>query len=89
MCLWKLLYDRKPTASHSCVDLLEGGDLKRAHEQDADPPYTEVQARRILKQILIALDRLHTLGVSHCDLKPENVLFTSRYASLGRQSHQA
>ena len=41
-------------------------------------PYSEDDARRIVRQLLLALSHLHKQGVAHCDVKPENILFTSR-----------
>lgn len=32
-------------------------------------------ARRIITQILIALKHSHSLGIIHCDIKPENIVF--------------
>ncbi|KAJ4901288.1 CDPK-related kinase 4 [Raphanus sativus] len=40
--------------------------------------YPEVDAKRILVQILSATAIFHLQGVVHRDLKPENFLFTSR-----------
>jgi serine/threonine protein kinase len=58
-----------------CMELLEGGDL-----------FDRIQARKIVSEkfvakifleILLALDALHQIGYIHCDLKLENVMFTS------------
>lgn len=32
--------------------------------------------RRVMRQLLQALEFIHSLGITHCDLKPDNVLFT-------------
>lgn len=39
--------------------------------------YTEKEAAKIFKQILEAVNYLHSHGVCHRDLKPENILFSS------------
>ena len=56
-----------------------GGELfdrlaKRAKENKM---YTEKDAAKILKQILQAVNYLHSHGVCHRDLKPENILFST------------
>lgn len=35
------------------------------------------QVRSITRQVLTALDYLHSIGLIHCDLKPENILIRS------------
>ena len=40
----------------------------------------EQEASRIARQLLAALAHLHRNGISHCDVKPENILFASRQA---------
>ena len=47
---------------------------KRAKENKM---YTEKDGARILKQILQAVNYLHSHGVCHRDLKPENILFST------------
>lgn len=49
-----------------------GGTLARLVESHG--PLSEARAMEISSQILIALEQLHSIGVSHCDLKPDNVL---------------
>ena len=36
------------------------------------------EARTVLRQLLTALDYVHSLDVCHCDLKPENILFDAK-----------
>jgi serine/threonine protein kinase len=51
------------------IDLCEGGDL---YVMD---PYTEGEARGIMKQLCQAVSYMHRRGVVHRDLKYENVMF--------------
>jgi len=37
----------------------------------------EAAAVRVIRQVLTALDYVHSLGLIHCDLKPENILIKS------------
>ncbi|XP_013595736.1 PREDICTED: CDPK-related kinase 4-like [Brassica oleracea var. oleracea] len=59
------------------MELCEGGELlDRILARGGR--YPEVDAKRILVQILSATAFFHLQGVVHRDLKPENFLFTSR-----------
>ena len=53
------------------LDLCEGGDLY-VHD-----PYTEIEARTIVRQLLRAVGYMHRRGIVHRDLKYENVMFTT------------
>ncbi|KAL7507979.1 hypothetical protein ACHAXN_005100 [Cyclotella atomus] len=54
------------------IDLCEGGDL---YVLD---PYTEMEAKCIMKQLCNAVSYMHRRGVVHRDLKYENVMFVER-----------
>ena len=49
-------------------------------------PMAEQQASGIALQLLSALAHLHRNGISHCDVKPENILFTSRQAIFSTEN---
>ncbi|CAH8334360.1 unnamed protein product [Eruca vesicaria subsp. sativa] len=59
------------------MELCEGGELLDRILAKGGK-YTEVDAKRILVQILSATAFFHLQGVVHRDLKPENFLFTTR-----------
>jgi len=54
------------------MELVDGGDLY--HFIAHTPTYNEVVASRQMKQILLGVHYLHSLGVVHRDLKLENLL---------------
>ena len=65
--------------NHFCVyvvtDLMRGGHLRAALEQRGS--YAEEDARTVMKQLLEALAFMHDAGVTHRDVKTENVLLPS------------
>jgi len=63
-------------AMYLVMELVAGGDLfDRIVEKER---YSEVDARRVMRRLLSAVDYLHqTKQVVHRDLKPENVLCSS------------
>lgn len=67
-CLWIVL------------ELVDSGDL--FHHLAETPDYSEKDAARHMKQILQGVHYLHSVGVMHRDLKPDNILL----ASSGRNS---
>ncbi|XP_022661482.1 calcium/calmodulin-dependent protein kinase type 1-like isoform X2 [Varroa destructor] len=57
------------------MELVTGGELfDRIVEKGS---YTEQDASHLIKQILEAVDYMHSQGVVHRDLKPENLLYYS------------
>jgi len=50
---------------------------KYNRESGDDPYFTLGRLQKISKQILVALEYIHSLRLIHCDLKPENVLVKS------------
>lgn len=58
------------------TELLEGGDLFDAVV--ASGHYDEHMAKRVFRRILLGVQYLHEVGVTHCDLKLENLLLASK-----------
>ena len=60
----------------SIQDVAYGGELfERIMEQSS---FVEDDARRVIAQLLAAVEHMHSRGVLHRDLKPENILLESR-----------
>lgn len=58
------------------MELVTGGELfDRIVEKGS---YTEKDASKLIRQVLEAVDFMHTQGVVHRDLKPENLLYYSQ-----------
>jgi serine/threonine protein kinase len=77
------LYDFLKDAENYYVILeyCPGGDF--LSKLGKDHPLPEDQARAFFRQILIAVDHCHSLGIAHRDLKPENLLLdTSGHLKL-------
>jgi len=62
-----------PKRMHLIMECLDGGNL--CSYVKAKRRLSEEESKRIFFQILQAIDHLHDLGVSHRDVKLENVLF--------------
>ncbi|CAL4115094.1 unnamed protein product, partial [Meganyctiphanes norvegica] len=58
------------------MELVTGGELfDRIVDKGS---YTEKDAADLLRQVIEAIDYMHTMGVVHRDLKPENLLYYSQ-----------
>ena len=67
----------KPRHIYLVTEYVAGGELFEfivAHGR-----LQETQACRIFRQVLVAVDACHALGVAHRDLKPENMLIDEEW----------
>ena len=60
-------------------ELLEGGELFEAIAQQGS--FSEADCAKIMKQILNAVNYLHSKNIVHRDLKPENIMLTNKIKS--------
>lgn len=58
------------------LDLVEGCEM--FEHLVAQGAYSEADAARLVREVASALAFLHGLGVIHCDLKPENLMLSSK-----------
>lgn len=56
------------------MEYVDGGDLGRVLDEEKTLPVSEVL--RLLKEICSALEAIHSIGIIHRDVKPENVLLS-------------
>lgn len=59
------------------LDYVEGRTLRQAIDKEDDFLKHEENIRKIVFQILSALSCLHSKGIVHLDLKPENIMLTT------------
>ncbi len=75
------IFDQGITDDHLYIamEYFPGGDLRarlgtRAEQVDG-PRFTSMQTLKVVMQVARALDAIHTAGVIHRDLKPNNIMF--------------
>ncbi|KAJ3252118.1 Protein kinase [Borealophlyctis nickersoniae] len=63
-----------PTDIHLVLEYQPGGDLFERVEKSEGGKMVEVEARRVMRQVVEGVQYGHACGVAHRDLKPENLL---------------
>ncbi|XP_023810908.1 MAP kinase-activated protein kinase 2 isoform X2 [Oryzias latipes] len=60
------------------MECMEGGELFSRIQARGDQAFTEKEASGIMKDIGTAIEFLHNINIAHRDVKPENLLYTSK-----------
>jgi len=65
---------------HIVMEHCPGGELFKRITSDGvgSKDFSEEKASKIIGQIVSAVNHVHSLGIAHCDLKPENFIFTDK-----------
>ncbi|XP_044307496.1 MAP kinase-activated protein kinase 3 [Varanus komodoensis] len=60
------------------MECMEGGELFSRIQERGDQAFTEKEASEIMRDIGTAIQHLHGMNIAHRDVKPENLLYTSK-----------
>ncbi|XP_062923883.1 MAP kinase-activated protein kinase 2-like [Mobula hypostoma] len=60
------------------MECMEGGELFSRIQDRGDQAFTEREASEIMRDIGSAIQYLHALNIAHRDVKPENLLYTTK-----------
>lgn len=66
-------YGEDPENLYLMVEICEKGDLFTKLEEN-NGPYSHVRVVTFMQQLFSALEYIHSIGISHGDIKPENLL---------------
>jgi len=58
------------------MDLADGGDLQKYinDRKTAGKPFTEAEILKLVANMILGLNELHSNGIQHRDLKPSNIV---------------
>jgi serine/threonine protein kinase len=61
--------------SYSILSYSEGKDLL---QHSIDKQFREAEAKKIIRQVLQILEKIHERGIIHKDIKPENIIYDKK-----------
>lgn len=73
-----LAMDKDDKGEYIAMEYVATIPLHRAVVEESINLHTESQARKIMMQLLDAVEYLHGKGISHLNIRPENILITRR-----------
>lgn len=73
--VFELLEDDENNESHMIMEYFEGKSVAEFIAETGT--FSEMNAKFMLTQLLKAIETLHKTGITHCDIKPENVLINA------------
>ncbi|XP_048879396.1 MAP kinase-activated protein kinase 3 [Brienomyrus brachyistius] len=63
------------------MECMEGGELFSRIQHRGDQAFTERECSQIMRDIGTAIEYLHNINIAHRDVKPENLLYTTKQSN--------